>query len=224
MLAREQELRLRLDELRRALMLKAGQCPREEPAPSRPPLVPPQTQHSEVNPEKPEIPPLADLLPRTSERENELNPQTRPQVRRETELTPERRPENTFEPGDELRIPDEARNSNDPSFLQGCWLSATNIYNSETGEALVAEYCFDREGRGTRTVQKENGEACTGPVQARFDDRGRLIIESGIADCDDGGGYVPQEVECSGSGDSVDCRGQEISPQALSWQAGFRRK
>ncbi|MDR1396299.1 MAG: SrfA family protein [Desulfarculales bacterium] len=215
---REQELRSSLDELRRQLMLKASQC-RNTPPPT--PAGPPDPV-----PEKPEIPPLADLLPRTPDRESELKPNIIPERGSEPEVKPSISisPETEFKPGDELRIPDGARDSRDPGFLQGCWLSNTNIYNSDSGETLTAEYCFDREGNGSRTVRKANGETCTGPARARFDADGRLIIDSGIADCNDGGAYVPQEVECSGSGDSVDCRGQEISPQAPPWRAGFRRK
>jgi hypothetical protein len=156
----------------------------------------------------------------------QLLPQSQEPPSRETVIVPETRPERDPEERRELMIPEQARESNDMSFLQGCWLSATNIYN-EDGEPVLAEYCFDQNGRGQRNVRQAELRDCSGPLRARFESNGRLFIESEAAACNDGSAYVPQRVECSGSGDSTQCYGQELNPQnpdSARWQAGFRRQ
>jgi hypothetical protein len=217
---REQELHARLQELRLRLLERASQCrvnppvPPESPAPA----------------ETPPPPSLADLLPQTPEqapREQtpSVQPETRiPPTREEIKPAPSPETELNPRPGTDLAIPEEAREKNDVSFLQGCWLSSSNMYNDETSEQVTVEYCFDRDGRGSRTVREANGKRCAGPVQARFNDSGRLIIDSEAADCDQEGSYVPQRVECAGSADDTRCQGRELDSQSLEWQARFRRQ
>lgn len=123
-----------------------------------------------------------------------------------------------------LKIPDSAADNKDMSFLKGCWRSETDLVN-DTGEKIVGEYCFDSRGKGTRTIYEKNGDKCTGSATARF--RGKsLDIGADYAKCSRGRRYVPQEIQCTGSGDTTQCKGREITQdkKGNTWGATFRHK
>ncbi|MBQ1421083.1 MAG: hypothetical protein IIZ02_06625, partial [Desulfovibrio sp.] len=129
-------------------------------------------------------------------------------------------------PNEDLHIPDRAARDNDLSFLEGCWRSDSGLLNRETREPIIAEYCFNAQGRGTRLIREsKKRQDCTGPATARFS-QGRLIIDAGPAKCSrDGSGYVPQRVECTGKGDSTNCKGTERvgTGRQNRWDAPFKR-
>ena len=88
---------------------------------------------------------------------------------------------------------------------------------------IVGEYCFNGRGGGTRFVREPNGQRCSGRVQARFTGGG-LHIDSQEAPCPNGTKYVPQRVECRGTGSSTHCHGYEIYRGGNRWNHRFRRK
>ncbi len=88
---------------------------------------------------------------------------------------------------------------------------------------IVGEYCFNGKGGGTRFVREPNGQRCSGRVQARFTGGG-LHIDSQEAPCPNGTKYVPQRVECLGTGSSTHCHGYEIYRGGHRWNHRFRRK
>ena len=120
-------------------------------------------------------------------------------------------------------MPASAPKNKDVSFLEGCWRSEDPLYRQGTGEAVVVEYCFDKNGRGRRT-HYEKDQQCTGPVQARF--RGHsLALESEAISCPRGNGYARQSVECNHSNGKTYCRGTEpgANGKAHYWDAHFVR-
>ena len=154
-------------------------------------------------------------------------PEAKPEEKAETpffgsDVQPE---EDTEAKKDEaLKIPDSAADNKDMSFLKGCWRSETDLVN-DTGEKIVGEYCFDSRGKGTRTIYEKNGDKCTGSATARFSGKS-LDIGADYAKCSRGRRYVPQEIQCTGSGDTTQCKGREITQdkKGNTWGATFRHK
>lgn len=125
--------------------------------------------------------------------------------------------------GSDLEIPEDAARTNDLSFLEGCWESETGLVETSTGLPIRVEYCFDRQGRGNQYVHLSNGLSCQGQLTGRF--RGdRLAMEASSSTCPDGHGFLPQEVECTGSGQTTRCTGQDQPRNHPAWNARFRRK
>lgn len=124
---------------------------------------------------------------------------------------------------DDLTIPEDAAKKNDLTFLEGCWTSETGLYSHPSNEPIIAEYCFDKKGKGRRFVRERNGQICSGSARARFQGK-RLLFNSDPARCPRGGTYVPQKVECTGSENSTQCKGNELGGANKQWDARFRRK
>ena len=124
---------------------------------------------------------------------------------------------------DNLAIPEDAAKKNDLSFLEGCWTSETGLYSHPSNEPIIAEYCFDKSGKGRRLVRERNGQVCSGSASARFQGN-QLQFDSSQARCPRGGTYVPQKVECNGQENSTQCKGRELGGANLKWDARFKRK
>jgi hypothetical protein len=238
---REAQLRARLDQLRYELMLRAAKCTENTPQEPQTPRTPPEP------PWNTEKPPMSDLLPQTQD-PAEVKPEIeiKPELEVKPEEKPDKRPERIEEPvqkpeeksveepkaetehkpeaGDPLAIPPDAAENKDLSFLKGCWVSTTDLYNFDSKEPITVQYCFDENGKGTRTVREKDGSRCAGPLQARFDSSEKLVIDGSSAACNNGGRFVPQRVQCSGQGNSTQCYGKELSEKGLEWKANFRRQ
>ena len=124
---------------------------------------------------------------------------------------------------DNLAIPEDAAKKNDLTFLEGCWTSETGLYSHPSNEPIIAEYCFDKSGKGRRLVRERNGQVCSGSASARFQGN-QLQFDSSQARCPRGGTYVPQKVECNGQENSTQCKGRELGGANLKWDARFKRK
>ena len=141
-------------------------------------------------------------------------PKPKPEPKQEPKPLPKEEPKPQEPPkpapkkNDNLAIPEDAAKKNDLSFLEGCWTSETGLYSHPSNEPIIAEYCFDKSGKGRRLVRERNGQVCSGPASARFQGN-RLNFESGQAKCPRGGVYVPQKVECTGSENTTQCKGRE---------------
>lgn len=134
------------------------------------------------------------------------------------------RPEKTKpRKNEDLTIPKDAAKKKDLAFLEGCWTSETGLYSHPSNEPIIAEYCFDKNGKGRRFVRERNGQMCSGSASARFSGN-RLLFDSDSARCPRGGTYVPQKVECTGSENSTQCKGNELGGARHKWDARFRRK
>jgi hypothetical protein len=222
----EAELREKLRSLNNQLILYANQCQVKPPGASAPPAdapAPPTTQ--------PENLPLRNTAPQPSAQPPQMEsllPRTQaPSVPEVIEVTPEVikvKPEIEIAPSDRpLNIPPEASSRNDFGFLHGCWVNSSSLYNQSNSAPLLTQYCFDENGKGSRTIQQPDGGLCTGSLQASFDNSGNLLLQAGAANCAAGGQYIPQRIECRGSGESTNCQGREQG-QDKQWQATFRRR
>lgn len=178
----------------------------------------PAVTEKQAEPEREAVIPQEPVTPK---------PEAKPEEKAETPFFGStEKPAETPEPkkDEALKIPDTAADNKDMAFLNGCWRSETELKN-DSGEKIVGEYCFNKKGRGTRSIYEKNGRKCTGPATAKFSGK-KLQIESDYAECGNGGRYVPQQIQCTGSGDTTHCSGQEITPKGRGnrWDAGFRRK
>lgn len=124
---------------------------------------------------------------------------------------------------EDLKIPQDAAKKKDLSFLEGCWVSETGLFSHPSGVPIVAEYCFDKKGKGRRFVRERNGQVCSGSAKAQFQGT-RLEFDAPTAKCPQGGQYVPQDVKCTGSETSTQCHGNELGGKRLKWDARFKRK
>lgn len=219
--ARTAPLETELEELLRRLRERAALC--------RPPASPPAVTPDEPRPEPEVIEPFLGETPKEEPRP-EPQPKQEPKPEPKPEPGPEPKPEPKPEPrpkprkGEDMTIPDDAAKKQDLSFLEGCWVSETGLYSHPSNLPLVAEYCFDKNGRGRRFAREKGGRVCSGPAQARFRN-GKLYFEADYAACPRGSRFVPQQVECTGSDTRTHCRGKELKEgRGTTWDARFKRK
>ena len=165
---------------------------------STPVVIPEEEKKPEPRPKKPR----AQAEKKTPEASQKDEPRAKPRAERQKK-------------GEAMQIPKDAAKNNDLSFLEGCWRSVTNLYNSVTREPIEAEYCFSANGRGRRYIRQRDGGVCSGPASARFSGS-RLDIKAPQAGCPDGSHYVPQKVQCKGSESSTQCHGREEAGSASS--------
>ncbi|MDR2124710.1 MAG: SrfA family protein [Desulfovibrio sp.] len=216
---KEESLRRELADLRRRLEDRILECRRTPPPP-------PELDKKEPEKEEAEAPPptLADLMPVTPEPEPEPEPPA-PQPKPEPRPKPEPKPKAPAQKkGEDLKIPEEARQNKDMRFLEGCWNSDSGLMDS-SGDPVTVTYCFDDKGNGTRAInRKKKGDRCAGSVRARFDESGKLLIDADGAACPRGSAFVPHRVEClPGSGGDARCNGRELGGFKNRWNAKFRK-
>ena len=150
-------------------------------------------------------------------------PKPEPNPRPKEEPKQQEPPKPAPKKNDNLAIPEDAAKKNDLSFLEGCWTSETGLYSHPSNEPIIAEYCFDKSGKGRRLVRERNGQVCSGSASARFQGN-QLQFDSSQARCPRGGTYVPQKVECTGQENTTQCKGRELGGANLKWDARFKRK
>ncbi len=92
--------------------------------------------------------------------------------------------------------------SRDISVLDGCWDLDSDYRTRNVDTGAITDYtrwhmCFDQTGSGTQTMQGTDGTTCQGPVQGRFDDAGRLIMDDGApVRCSSGGTIFRRVITC----------------------------
>ena len=182
---------------------------------------PPAKKADAAAPERPEVKadPTVDKA-RPVEAKPEPKVERKPEPKHEVKPKPEPKP--VPRPRSRMEIPKDAAKKNDLTFLEGCWRSRTDLFNTR-GEPIEGEYCFNKKGQGRRFVYERNGQRCSGAARARFNGN-QLVIEAPEAACPRGGVYVPQSVNCTGTGASTECRGREHSRRSNTWKATFTRK
>ena len=210
-----------LDSLLRQLREKAELCrPAPPPAPDPAPAPEPPAEQPRADVVEPffgETPVEPDPVPAPKPQ-----PAPAPSVQ-QPKPAPKPAPRPAPRKGEEMQIPKDAAQKKDLSFLEGCWSSETGLTSSRTGGPVVVEYCFDKNGNGSRFEREEGGDVCRGPGKARFKGN-RLYMESEYARCPGGRNYVPHWIECTGTGNSTLCNGREGDPKRTRWKARFTRK
>jgi uncharacterized integral membrane protein len=110
-----------------------------------------------------------------------------------------------------LTIPDEAAKNGSTAFLNGRWHSRTGLMDSETGRPLDMEYDF-KDGKGTATIHRSDGTACTGGASAAMAGSKLMIDQTGDVVCPDGKKFDRSRVECTpGKDGKADCKGQNAN-------------
>lgn len=163
---KEESLRRQLENLRAELGVRIGECPRSVPAQTPPEPKPAQEepvapQESPPQPEEEQGPPsLAELMPLTPAEPPKEDPPA---------ATPPKKTPPKPKASPDLVIPDGAIENNDLSFLEGCWNNATMLRDGGTNKPIRSTYCFDKNGRGTRTERGLGHDLrCKGSANARF--------------------------------------------------------
>lgn len=155
------------------------------------------------------------------------------QLRRQlTERAEECRPEEPAPPpepvpGETLKIPEEAAERNDLSFLDGCWICESGVTNLQTGKDVIMEFCFDVEGQGQNTVDDQDYGQCQGAVQAGFkNDKLSMKIEH--MPCENGiNAYSGGIMTCRDEGGEAMCLWESTDKKnSHKWtnEVPFRRK
>lgn len=219
----EEALRLLWQQLQeRAALCKPAPPPEEkkpEPVLPEPEAVPEREPEPEPE-QKPEvIEPFLGESPLEEPREQPAPEKPKPEPKPE----PREKPKPAPAKNEDLNIPEDAAKKNDLSFLEGCWTSETGLFSHPSNEPIIAEYCFDKNGKGRRFVRERNGQVCSGSARARFQGN-RLQFDANPANCPRGGKYVPQKVDCTGSENTTQCKGKELGGTNRTWDARFKRK
>ena len=161
---KEESLRRQLENLRAEISARSGECPRSIPPQAARPKpeeeAPVTPQETPPAPEEEQGPPsLAELMPLTPAEP----PKEDPPVAKPPKKTPPK-PKSS-----DLVIPEGAIENNDLSFLEGCWNNATMLRDGGTNKPIRSTYCFDKNGRGTRTERGIGHDLrCKGSANARF--------------------------------------------------------
>ena len=99
-------------------------------------------------------------------------------------------------------IPEDER---DLSFLEGCWVTNSPVFNDRTGRPIVVRYCCDdTSGAGTVVVDETTESACSGPITASRSGNS-LTIEQGEAVCPNGRRWNRQTIACTSGADRATC-------------------
>ena len=127
-------------------------------------------------------------------------------------------PASPGEPANQLVIP---KNASDTTFMAGGWRCDTGLANKRTGEAVVFEFVFDKNGKGQGIIHEQR-DRCTGEATARFSD-GVLHIDLGPQQCaNSANSYARVSIDCrtAQNGESL-CVG--TNDDGTRWDADFRR-
>lgn len=108
--------------------------------------------------------------------------------------------------GDPLRIPEEAVNTGNLSFLEGCWQGTRPEYF--TKRTVKECFCFNADGRGgKRRVYDitQGNRMCVGATRANLSRKGVLSVTSSGAVCNDGERWGAARMICRNSGPRTPC-------------------
>lgn len=105
------------------------------------------------------------------------------------------------QPGEGLRLPSDRR---DLSFLEGCWVSTSQIFEMETRTPIEIRYCFQNNGRGTVEISKSDGAHCTAPIRAQRIGP-NLKMQHGAIPCDRGSGFNESIITCKPLNNEASC-------------------
>ena len=90
----------------------------------------------------------------------------------------------------------------DLEALYGCWSLGSDYKTRDVDSGKIVSYpswrmCFDTQGNGVQIMRGDDGSSCEGPVAARIDGKGRLILgEGGNLACSDGGYIHRRDIAC----------------------------
>ena len=109
-----------------------------------------------------------------------------------------------------------AGGAHDLTLFDGTWRRFSNMETKQlkTGRVIGVRswtFSFDRGGEGVQILAWDDGNVCQGPVRARFDGTGLLILDAD--DCNGAESFVATTFQCRWLDASVaDCAGLERDP------------
>ncbi|MDR9393139.1 MAG: hypothetical protein RI571_02315 [Roseovarius sp.] len=122
-------------------------------------------------------------------------------------------------PDPDTPLPDRAWRQGDLETLYGCWSLGSNYRTRDVDTGKIVSYpdwhmCFNARGEGRQVMRGDDGSVCEGPVQARIDNRNRLILgEGGNLSCDDGGYIHRRDIACARGGDAGAVTCETLQPE-----------
>jgi hypothetical protein len=122
-------------------------------------------------------------------------------------------------PDPDAPLPDRALRPDDLQRLYGCWSLGSGYQTRDVDTGKIISYpdwhmCFDTKGEGRQAMRGDDGSVCQGPVRARLDGDGRLILgEGGNLACDDGGYIHRRDIACTGGGGANGLTCETLQPE-----------
>jgi outer membrane biosynthesis protein TonB len=86
-------------------------------------------------------------------------------------------------------------------FMQGQWRSQTGLRTTGSNAPATIGYQFDKQGKGTTTLNLGNGVTCSGASAATTQNGKLTIQDQGGLNCSDGSNFQGSTVECSKAAD-----------------------
>lgn len=106
------------------------------------------------------------------------------------------------------------------SFMEGNWICHTGLASTKTGEPVVMEFSFNKNGKGTGTIlERKSGQRYTASAQASF--RNGVLRVNTSQFRGRRGGYNSNSIECRNQGGAAQCRGKNGN---VIWNANFVRR
>lgn len=149
-------------------------------------------------------------------------PQVKPPTKPKAEAPSTTKP-TPARPPQPFKVPKEAQEELDPSFMAGKWRSKTGLENVRTNQPLEIIYEFNTQGQGIRTIIEENNVTCSGKVKVYFENKKTLAIKDlEPAKCQDRREYTLYSIRCFINAQSTaECNGQpteDNSKSPVDWQ------
>lgn len=104
-----------------------------------------------------------------------------------------------------LVIPDKPKNM---SFMEGCWISVTELYSVRDKKPVQIEYCFNAKGSGEVAVRSDS-YTCRGRARASMPTPTTLVVKPvSSVTCDNRSNFSPWQIVCDAKkGGAADCLG-----------------
>lgn len=200
----------------RSQVIVVPEIERPQATPARPEALPPK-EEGPLTPESfliktPEPEKAAPQPERRAEAKPEKKPEKQPE--KKAEARPERTPESKAEQkpedktpkkGDPLRIPEEAKQTGQLDFLEGCWIGTRPEYH--TKRIVTERFCFGKDGVGKRFIlDPQYAGQCVGATRAVLNQGGVLRMQSEKMYCSNtSDNWGASEMTCRGEGDQTPC-------------------
>lgn len=139
----------------------------------------------------------------------ELQPAEKPKVSKpeakvQPKAEPAKKPQGPPVKGEQLMIPEAAKQTGDLSFLEGCWKGERPEYHSK--RMITERFCFDDKGVGKRTISDPKyAGTCVGATKAVLNEGGVLQMASEQSYCTAGDLWGSADMICRGEGNSTPC-------------------
>lgn len=109
-----------------------------------------------------------------------------------------------------MKVPPEAQQKQDLTFLKGDWRSRTGLATATGENDLRPSYTLDDKGKGKVSFVQKNGATCEAPAEARWDQGKLMIEEKANPKCSDGRTYARNTVNCEiGPDGTAQCKGTQ---------------